>query len=269
MPELAVEECAAMALPLANVAQAQIDEDHVDQAAATAASLKDISIFANLSAEELVAFDAVARPRSYKKGKMLYVEGEPASYFYVVQSGWVKLFHTMPEGDEVIMDMLTRGDLVGDSAIFENDRHTGSAQVIEDVHLLSIPLRTLKEQIVSNRNLALAMLLAMSRHHRRHCSERALNAMQSAPQRVGYFLLKLCPKNQAQGIIFRLPYNKTLIAETLGMKSETFSRSLNILRNKIGLRIKGSNVEIDSTERLAEFVYGSFSTKVMVVHNSF
>ncbi|MDD4615734.1 MAG: Crp/Fnr family transcriptional regulator [Alphaproteobacteria bacterium] len=231
--------------------------------------LREISIFSGLSDDEITAFESVAHSRLYKKGKMLYVEGEPASYFYVILSGWVKLFHTMPEGDEVIMDMLTKGSLLGESAIFEKDRHTGSAQVIEDVQLFSIPLRTLKEQIVVNKNLAFSMLLAMSRHHRQHCSERALNAMQSAPQRVGYFLLKLCPKNQDQGIIFRLPYNKTLIAETLGMKSETFSRSLNILRNKIGLRIKGSNVEIDSTERLAKFVYGSFSSKVMFIHQSF
>jgi hypothetical protein len=57
-----------------------------------------------------------------------------------------------------------------------------------------------------------------------------------------------------------LPYDKTLIADTLGMKGETFSRALNVLRLKTGLRIKGTSVEIGRVDKLIEFVYGSLDT---------
>jgi CRP-like cAMP-binding protein len=266
MPENASGENAAWCLAVPPVLPHEEDNERPN--ANAEACLKAVPIFAKLSEIEIAAFQNAARPRSFKKGKMLFVEGEAAGYFYVIVSGWVKQFHTMPDGDEVIIDMLTKSDLVGESAIFEKDRHTSSAQVIEDVQLLSLPLNILKEQILANRTLALSMLLAMSRHHRRHCSERALNSMQSAPQRVGYFLLKMCPKNQVEAVIFHLPYNKTLIAETLGMKSETFSRALNILRTKLGLRIKGSSVEIDSIERLVEFVYGPAATRVTAANTN-
>jgi CRP-like cAMP-binding protein len=269
VPDNGPVECTIGAWSWANLFIVPKDNEISEPRSNSSVSLGGVSIFSGLSDREIAHFENVARLRSYKKGKMLYLEGEAAAYFYVIVSGWVKLFHTMPEGDEVIIDMLSKGDLVGESAIFEMDRHTSSAQVIEDVALLSIPLPMLKEQIASNRTLALSMLLTMSRRHRRHCSEMALNAMQSAPQRVGYFLLKLCPRDKQQRIIFHLPYNKTVIAGTLGMKSETFSRALNILRNKIGLRIKGSSVEIDSAERLVEFVYGPFSTKYKFVQNNF
>jgi hypothetical protein len=58
-----------------------------------------------------------------------------------------------------------------------------------------------------------------------------------------------------------LPYDKSLIAYTLGMKGATFSRALNILRQKTNMRITGSRVEIDSVEDLARFVYGAFATQ--------
>jgi len=58
-----------------------------------------------------------------------------------------------------------------------------------------------------------------------------------------------------------LPYDKTLIAYTLGMKGATFSRALNTLREKTGVRISGTRIEIDSAEQLAKFVYGSLAAK--------
>jgi CRP-like cAMP-binding protein len=53
----------------------------------------------------------------------------------------------LPEGEEVIVDMLTAGHIVGESAIFDHGCYTSSAQVVSAVHLLGIPLKVLKERI--------------------------------------------------------------------------------------------------------------------------
>ncbi len=223
--------------------------------------LRGASLFANLSDKEIACFRDAAQSRSYKKGKILYLQDEVADFFYVICGGWIKLFHTTQDGEEVVVDMLTSGHMVGESAIFEQSRHTSSAQIIEDTHLLSIPSSLLKEQIRLNPTLALSMLSSMSRHHRRHYGHIALNAMQNAPQRIGCFLLRLCAGTKGKSVIFHLPYDKTLIANNLGMKSATFSRALNILRQKTGVHISGTRVEVDSVEKLAKFVHGSLSVK--------
>ncbi len=85
--------------------------------------------------------------------------------------------------------------------------------------------------------------------------------MQSAPQRIGSFLLRLCPEGKKGAVVIHLPYDKTLIASTLGMKGATFSRALNILRQKTDMRINGSRIEIESVERLIKFVCGPLATK--------
>lgn len=223
--------------------------------------LRGASLFSNLSEEDISCFHDAAHARTYKKGKILYLQDEPAEFFYVICGGWIKLFYTMPEGEEVIVDMLTTGHMAGESAIFEQGRHTSNAQVVEDAQLLSIPSKLLKDRISLSPTLALSMLSSMSRHHRRHYGAIALNAMQSAPQRIGSFLLRLCPVDKKKGIILHLPYDKALIAYTLGMKGATFSRALNILRQKTGMRMRGSRVEIDSTARLVKFVYGPLAAK--------
>jgi CRP/FNR family transcriptional regulator, dissimilatory nitrate respiration regulator len=224
--------------------------------------LRSVPLFSNLSDEEIACFDRVAQIRSYKKGKIIFLQSETPKFFYIiVGGGWIKLFRTMPEGDEVIVDMLTAGHMFGESAIFEQDCQMSSAQVVEAVSLLSIPASMLKEQIRTCSKLALNMLSSMSRHHRHHVSAMAFNTMLSAPQRIGCFLLQLCPPGDNRiNITFNLPYDKTLIADTLGMKGATFSRALNILRLKTKIRIDGSCIIVESVPLLARYVYGATGT---------
>src|ERR1700733_4304541 len=226
-------------------------------------SLKSPLLFANLPDEEIAYFENAAQPRSYKKDKILYLQAEAASNFYVICSGWIKLFHTLPEGEEVIVDMLTTGHIVGESAIFDHGCYTSSAQIVSAVQLLSIPLNVLRERINVSTKLAFNMLTSMSQHHRRHYGAIALNALQNAPQRIGCFFLSLCPEDKTKAAVFHLPYDKVLVSQTLGMNNATFSRALNILRRKTGIRIEGDRVEIDQVQRLVKFVYGDLAVKYM------
>ncbi len=104
----------------------------------SAGCLRNVSLFSNLLDSEIACFLDAAQSRSYKKGKLLYVRDEAAEFFYVICGGWIKLFHTTQEGDEVVVDMLTTGHMVGENAIFEHNLHTSSALVVEDAQLLSI-----------------------------------------------------------------------------------------------------------------------------------
>ncbi len=234
-----------------------LDNKHTDQQGYSLNFLRNTSLFYNLSDDLIARFQKATRITTHKKDKFLYLQDDPAQYFYIICSGWIKLFYTMHEGEEVIVDMLTRFHMVGESAIFEDGRHTSSAQVIEDVQLLSIPSNLLKEQIRLNSALSLNLLSALSRHHRRHYGELSFNAMLGAPQRIGCFLLRLCSGSMENSVVFYLPYEKTLIAKTLGMNGATFSRALNILRLKSGIQVYDTRVEIESIKRLTSFVYGT------------
>ena len=233
-----------------------VPNSKIDYSGSPLDHLKSIRLFSNLADEEVAPFEKVAKIRSHKKGKIVYLQGEPATFFYVVGGGWIKLFRTMPEGEEVIIDMLTTGNTFGEDAVFELGRHACSAQVVEDVKLLSIPANLLKEQIRLTPSLAANMFASMSMHHRHHLTTLAFNAMLSAPQRIGCFLLRLCVGYPKESAAFNLPYDKSLIADTLGMKGATFSRALTILKQKAGVRVNGASVEIDSVQKLAEYIYG-------------
>jgi CRP-like cAMP-binding protein len=232
----------------------------VTKQATSLSFLKGISLFAKLSEKEIERFSICAQLKTYKKGKILYLEGDQADYVYVICNGWLKLFHITEEGEEVILAMLTSDSTTGENSIFEHGRYTSSAQVAEDATIISVPFALLKEELQLNNQLALNMLHSMVQYRRRHELQLEQYLLYSAPQRIGCFLLGLCPAlEQKDGVILDLPYDKTLIASNLGMKGATFSRALNILREETGINITGTRVTIDSMERLKKFVDGCYS----------
>ncbi|MHA1546365.1 MAG: nitrate- and nitrite sensing domain-containing protein, partial [Alphaproteobacteria bacterium] len=79
------------------------------------ALLRTVPVFASLSPDELDQLLSQAQIRNAEKGKLLVLQGEPASRYYVVLSGWVKLFQATESGAEAILQMLTSGDTLQDT----------------------------------------------------------------------------------------------------------------------------------------------------------
>jgi len=234
-------------------------EDHSLESKSLA-FFKGLTLFANLPNKEVALFADAAQIKSYKKGAHLYLEGDQADFFYVICSGWLKLFHITEEGEEVNLAMITRDSITGENAIFEQGQFSSSALVVEDAQIISIPHSLLKEQLRVSTQLSFNMLNSMVHYQRRHELQLEQYLLYSAPQRIGCFLLGLCPTlEQIDGVVLYLPYDKSLIASTLGMKGATFSRALNILREETGIHITGTKVTINSMKSLLDFVNGCYA----------
>ncbi len=221
---------------------------------------KGLTLFTSMLDAEVAIFADAAITKHYKKGDILYRVDDKADFFYVILSGWLKLYYTTADGEEVSLEMLTKDSLTGENALFERGNFNCSAQVVEDAQILRIPLSLLQEKLSENTRLSFNMPTSMVQYQRRHELQLERFLLYSAPQRIGCFLLGPCPVlEQKDGATLDLPYDKTLIASTLGMRGATFSRALNILRDETGIRIRGTRVTIDSMQRLLRFVNGCYS----------
>lgn len=178
----------------------------------------------------------------------------------MVQQGWIKLFRETLDGEQAIIDILPAGNLFGETALFENGTYAYSAEVIEQAQIIRFPLKTLQREIETNNQLALSMLKTMSRYRREQEMEIEHRTLQSAPQRIGCFLLRLIDQHKPGPINIHLPYDKTLLAARLGMQPETFSRALARLKDETGIEIKGSTIQARSFEQLSEYACSACSS---------
>ncbi|MDH5723736.1 MAG: Crp/Fnr family transcriptional regulator, partial [Alphaproteobacteria bacterium] len=216
-------------------------------------NLDKFTFFEGSSEGFLKALDENAHIKKCEKGKILFLHEDPAEYFYIIKSGWVKLFRETLDGAQSISDILPEGNIFGETAVFENNIYPHSAETIEPSEIISVPIKLLKDELENNHAFALKILSYMARNRRRQDIEIEHRTVQNASQRIGCFLLRLAKTDHDGTIIIHLPYDKTLIASRLGMQPETFSRALSKLKEKTGIRIKGATIEFDTLEQLISY----------------
>ncbi len=190
-------------------------------------------------------------PRSYTKGQLLFQHGDPADAFYVVLSGWVKVFRSTPSGEEAVFGVFTKGETFAEAALFLGGTYPASAEVVEDARLLSVRGSPFRERLLGRPEICLNMLGSMSIHLHRTIAEVEQLQTRSSAQRVAHFLLGLCPVREGSAVV-TLPYDKSLIASRLGMKPESLSRALSRLRS-LGLNVDGNRVVIPEVSNLVSF----------------
>ncbi len=174
-----------------------------------------------------------------------------ADRFYVVLGGWVKIFRLTPDGDEAVMGLFARGESLAEAAMFMGGRFPANAEVVEQARLLRVESRPFEMRLHAEPEIAVAMLASVSRRMHYLVGQIEQLQVRSGTQRVADFLLKLCPTEDGPAEI-ALPSDKSLIASRLGMKPESFSRSLARLRD-LGVRSERSHVSISDSTALAEY----------------
>lgn len=223
--------------------------------------IRSHALFRAGTPEFIASLEACARAKSYEKGRTLFLHGDAADSFYLMRSGWVKLYRETVDGTQAVVDIVTQGHIFGETSIFEDGRYPYSAEIVEPATMIVLPIETLKNEIENNRKLALDMLRSMARYRRQQDLEIEHRSLQNASQRIGCFLLSLIDQYEQGALQIHLPYDKMLVASRLGMQPETFSRALAKLRDQTGIRIKGSTVEIDSASQLTDYSCGACSSE--------
>lgn len=183
---------------------------------------------------------------------MIFHQGEVASSFFLVLDGWVKVYRTTPDGLEVVLHVLRRGEIIAESAIFGGGRYSTSAETVSAARLLRIDGDAFKAQICERPELALSMLASASHHLDRLTEQIEQIKVRSAPQRIAAFLIRLTPVREGPAEL-ELPFEKALIANRLGMKPESFSRAIGKLKAQ-GIAVTRETVRIADVARLLAFV---------------
>lgn len=188
----------------------------------------------------------------FRKGETLFQQGEAADAFFVVLGGWIKLYRVTPDGNEAVVGVYRRGETFAEAAMFLGGRYPVSAEVVTDARLLRVDGQVLRRRIMEQPELALSMLASASYHLKALVEQIEHIKLLSAPQRIADFLVHLASTREG-GATIELPYEKTLIANRLGMKPESLSRALAKLR-PLGVSVDREHVSIVDVAVLARFV---------------
>ena len=215
-------------------------------------TVRSTPLFGTMPPDVMQSLIGNAAPRTCAKGVVLFQQGDPAKDFFVVLEGWVKIYRLTLEGDEAVVAVFKRGEIFAEGAMFIGGRYPVSAETVAPSRVLQIDGQLLRQKIRENPDLAFTMLASTSGHLKSLVDQIEQIKLLSTSQRIVEFLVRLCPRDEGEAVV-GLPYEKALIANRLGMKPESLSRSLSRLR-PLGVTVEREQVTIADVQRLVQFI---------------
>jgi CRP-like cAMP-binding protein len=211
-----------------------------------------IVVFSGLNPREVQTLLAQATVIDLEPGQSLFRQGDAAAAFFIVITGWIKLYRITPAGDEAVLHVLTKGESFAEAVAFVGGRYPATASAATDARVVMIPAHHVINCVREMPDIAIAMIASTSQHLHRLVQRVEQLSAQSGLQRVAEFLAGLCP-NMDGSCTISLPYDKTLIAGRLGLKPESLSRVFAKLRS-VGVDVRASDVVVSEVAQLRSLV---------------
>lgn len=193
---------------------------------------------------------AGAHRRHVAAGETVFLQGEAARALFIVVEGCVKLYRISPAGAEAVVAILKPGRSFGEAVALKGLPYPVSAEAITECDLVTIDGSRLRQQMIDDPELAVALLAGAYLHLQGLVAQVEQLKARTGVQRVADFLLGLAPQTEGACAV-TLPYNKALIAGALGMKPESLSRAFARLRDH-GVTIEASTARIDDLAALRD-----------------
>jgi CRP/FNR family transcriptional regulator len=226
-----------------------------DKSSALREFIANIQLWRGLPEDQLDALAQIAIAKTYRKGEVIFEEGDEGRGFFVVKFGRVKVYKLSTDGKEQILHFFGDGEHFAEVPVFDGQCFPASAAAVEKSELLFFPRTTFLALLEQHPTLAIAMLAVSARHLRRMAQIIENLSFKEVPGRLAVYLLYLSERN-GKGEEVELDMTKTQLAAFLGTIPETLSRVFAKMSQDGLIAIDGSRIKLLNRERLKVLAEG-------------
>ena len=218
--------------------------------------LNKVPFFQDLSNAELAQICQSFNQREFKRGEYIFWEGDPASWLYVIKEGKVKVVKHTASGKEMVLEIITPGDICGGGAIF-SQTYSASAKAVEKTKAFSISGQNLFNLLGKHQNLAKGIILYLGgKLMKAHEMIMAL-ASSRVDKRIAALLLGLSEKHGSpvpEGIKINIRLTRQDIADIVGTTVETAIRVMSKLKKQGLITSDSKKIILTDREKLQNLV---------------
>jgi CRP/FNR family cyclic AMP-dependent transcriptional regulator len=188
---------------------------------------------------------ATARRRRFKRGEVVFHEGDLGESLHIVVKGHVAIRTTTPMGDVAMLTVVGPGECFGEQALLSPDsRRTASAVSVEGAETQSITAEQFEELRADHPAVDRFLVQVMSAQVRR-LSEHLLEALYvPADTRVLRRVLSLAALFGTDGELGGIPLTQDDIASMAGTSRPTANRVLRAAEDDGLLAVSRGRVEV-------------------------
>jgi CRP/FNR family transcriptional regulator len=204
------------------------------------------SIFNETKESELNALSANKCGNLYKKGQVIYYEGNKPLGLFCINKGKVKVYKTNSEGKEQILRLAKDGDVIGYASLMNGELYSSSASVLEDAMICYVPKNVFLNLVQSNSSLSLRVIQLLS-HDMNYAETRIANtAYNSVRERLAETLLMLKEFSgyESDQTTLKTALSREDLANMVGTATETVIRLLSEFNHEKMISIEGRKIKI-------------------------
>lgn len=182
----------------------------------------------------------------YVKRQRIIGQSSDMTAFYIIKSGSAKTVQVDPNGEERITAFHLAGETAGWEGI-EHHQMPSSIIALEKTTVCRISISAMETIAQSNSDICQRVVQQISEQLNSQNTLSRWLAQYTAEQRVVALIENLSERftrSHLQGDSFRLPMNRTDIANHLGLAVETVSRILSRLQKQGDITIRGKDIRI-------------------------
>jgi CRP/FNR family transcriptional regulator len=192
-----------------------------------------------------------------RRAAAVFSSGTPANHVYFLDSGLVKIEKLADANKEILLNVVSAGEIFGESALLGEGAFTTSAKVLESGVAYSIPTDVF--QRFCERKPDVWRLLVQHFLRRKDDLERKIEHLchSDVRQRLIFYLEELArmnPHHDPTGSVIHISQNE--LASLVGATRETTSTTLNTLARQGLIALGHRLVMIPSLETLREAANG-------------
>lgn len=207
------------------------------------AALRQCGFFSDTSDELVARVARMSKLESYRKGDLIFAEGNPADGMYIVASGAIKVYKIGTDGREHILHVAEPGDTFGEVAVFLGMGYPAYAGAVKDSLTLFVRRQPLMELLERSPNLAFEILGSLAAWTHRLVNKVESFTLKDAGARLAQYMLGRAKESHGiTEVILTVP--KQTLAAHLGISSETLSRLLNRFEAQELIEPEGRTIRI-------------------------
>ena len=212
--------------------------------------LHRVPIFSALSAHQLAQLADAVTKRRVKRGELIVEQGKKSNALFILLSGRARVVMIDRRAREVILDVLSAGDYVGEISLIDGKSHTANVQAEVQCDLLVLGHAEFTRCLNENHAMSNSVIKGLVQRLRKADEKISSLALMDVYGRVAQTLMGFSEEAGEQRLVIRDKITRQDIAKMVGASREMVSRVMRDFEEQ-GFIKTNDDGSVELTERRA------------------
>jgi CRP/FNR family transcriptional regulator len=209
-------------------------------------AVRRVSLFRALDDAHVKLLAGMLRERRYKKGELIFDQGEPGDSLFLIVSGRVRIFLASPDGREATIRILEPGTSFGELAVLDRAPRSAGVMAYDDTVVLALYRDDFMTLLRASFPLVEHVIQLLAERVRYNTAYTERLAFLSVPGRVAALLVQLADSALVGTGSVRLALTQQELADFANTTREWVNRALRDFADRGLVRLeRGAVIVLD------------------------